>query len=110
MGNRKSKDNSDSDQDNPPYYNISSNDNGVKVGLYSANNEPMPLKAYSIHASIQHSIVFVEMVQTYFNESNSPIETTFLFPTNSEIVISKLVAEVGDKLIECKVMEREKAQ
>jgi hypothetical protein len=40
----------------------------IYAGLYDNNQRCVPLKAYAIHASIQDSIVFVEMVQTYFND------------------------------------------
>lgn len=34
------------------------------------------------------------------------METIFLFPTNPDIVISKLLVEIGDTIVECKVMEK----
>jgi hypothetical protein len=38
-----------------------------------------------------------------------PIETTYMFPSDPDIVVSKMIVTVGEKTIESKIMEKEKA-
>ena len=40
------------------------------------------------------------------NEYEDPIEATYQFPTDPEVVVSKVFFEIGDKIIEGKVQEK----
>lgn len=47
----------------------------------------------------------------YANESSeNPVETTFEFPVDKDIVISKLICTIGDKVVEAKVQSKEEAK
>ena len=48
---------------------------------------------------------------TYFNEdTESPIECSYEFPIEEDIVMSKLVVKIGDKEVEAKIKEKERAK
>lgn len=74
------------------------------------NGSCLPLKDYRITARVDNSIATIELTQTYINELESPIETTYMFPSDANIVMSKLVIQVGERVIEGKVMEKEEAK
>ncbi len=56
-----------------------------------------------------HAVLDVQL--TYVNVgSDSPIECTFEFPLEKTSVISKLVAQIDDRVLEAKVKEKEDAK
>jgi hypothetical protein len=44
------------------------------------------------------------------NGDQNPIECTFEFPLDNQTVVSKLVAQIGDKVIEATIQEKEEAK
>jgi Ca-activated chloride channel family protein len=44
------------------------------------------------------------------NELDQPVEAKYSFPTDPDIIVSKLRIELGDREVEGKVMEKGKAQ
>ena len=50
------------------------------------------------------------MKQSYINWGTNPLEETFLFPIDPDVVVSKLIIEIDDKVIEGKIIEKGKAK
>ena len=56
-----------------------------------------------------HATVDVELTYTNVGDEK-PIECTFEFPLDNNIVVSRLVAHIDDKTIEAKIKEKEEAK
>ena len=51
------------------------------------------------------------MVQKFVNPSDSPLELTYRFPKLKGTLVSKLLVSIGDdRVIEARVMEKERAE
>jgi hypothetical protein len=76
----------------------------------------LPLIEVSVEAEINDSIALVKIVQEYVNPSRdepqdasdepkgAPVNITFKFPREKDVIISKMFITVADKTIEAKVM------
>lgn len=64
----------------------------------------------SITAKVENSIATIELKQVFVNELEDPIEATYSFPTDPDIVVSKLVFKLGDKEVIGKVKDKEQAK
>lgn len=49
-------------------------------------------------------------MDTQISENTSPIEVTFQFPKEKKSIISKMQLTVGNKTVNAKIMENEKAE
>ena len=58
---------------------------------------------------MENSIGIIDLVQVFINELDSPVEATYQFPTDPESVVSRVLIELGDRIIEGRVHEKEKA-
>mmetsp|Transcript_30581 Transcript_30581/g.30025 ORF Transcript_30581/g.30025 Transcript_30581/m.30025 type:complete len:149 (+) Transcript_30581:65-511(+) len=70
----------------------------------------VPLKYFSIEGVVKDSIGVVTLSQSYINWDSNPIEVTYSFPMDKEIVVSDLIVEMDDKVIQGKVEEKQKAK
>ena len=79
----------------------------------------LPLKELNVQVDIHDSISTIHLTQIFENPSSEapqeqevdkPIEVTYQFPKEKASVVSKMQVTVGDKTINTKVMEKEKAQ
>ena len=79
----------------------------------------LPLKELNVQVDIHDSISTIHLTQIFENpsseapqeqEADKPIEVTYQFPKEKASVVSKMQVTVGDKTINTKVMEKEKAQ
>ena len=70
----------------------------------------MPLKSMEIEGMITNSSASVSFTQVYKNETESPIECVYKFPTDPSFVVAGLHVEVGDKIIDAEVMEKKQAE
>ena len=59
---------------------------------------------------IENSIATIELQQVFLNELDETVEATYQFPQDPEIVVSRMIIEMGDKIVEGRVMKKEKAQ
>ena len=50
------------------------------------------------------------ITQVFTNPEDKNIELKFRFPQDKKFIVSKMMFTLGDKTIETKVMEKEKAQ
>ena len=71
----------------------------------------MPLQDVTISGVIEAGLATLDVKLTYSNTGDEkPIECTFEFPLEKETVVSKLIAEIDDKVIEAKIKEKEEAK
>lgn len=55
-------------------------------------------------------IAVIDIVQTYYNHSQNPLEVTLLFPVEKDHALGKLNIQIGDDIIEGKILNKEKAE
>ena len=77
--------------------------NGVK-------NLSLPLNTFSLDGKVNDTFAIYSFKQEYHNPTTYNIETSFSFPTDPSVLISKMLIKIGDNEIEAKIMEREKAE
>jgi len=44
-------------------------------------------------------VAVTEFTQIYLNELDSPVEAVYEFPTDADMTVSKLVIELGDRVV-----------
>ena len=71
----------------------------------------MPLKSVKVGGCLEGPLAIVDIELTYINEdTESPIECSYEFPIDPDTVMSQLIAKIGDKEIEAKIKEKERAK
>lgn len=85
--------------------------NWNKYGFKPDGNEKRLLHfvSQSIDVKIENSIAIICISQSFVNEYESPIEATYMLPNDPDQVLSKVIFSIGEKVVEGKVMEKEKA-
>ena len=66
-------------------------------------------KSQTLHARVENSIAIIDLVQVFLNELDSTVEATYQFPTDPDSVVSRVRIELGDKTVEGRVHEKNKA-
>ena len=59
---------------------------------------------------VTNVIAVIDVVQTFFNDSESPLEVTLKFPIEKDHALGKLTIQIGDTIIEGKIMSKVKAE
>eukprot|EP00347_Sterkiella_histriomuscorum_P014103 403362158 len=114
---------------NPQYYNQSQlnqifppgiNRPRCRCGYYWYNQhygftiknqeQTMHFKSQHIEVTVQNSIATIRLTQVFKNELEDAVEATYSFPTDPDIIVSKLQIELGDRIVEGKVMEKQQAR
>lgn len=72
--------------------------------------ETFPLKSTKVNASISGTIVNVEVTQVYHNRGESTLEGIYTFSGSTRAAVHGLSMRVGEREIEAKIQEREKAR
>jgi Ca-activated chloride channel homolog len=85
------------------------------MGLYALNEKKeevmIPLKNVSVKARIDGGISCSEFKLDFFNTfCKEPVEVTFEFPIENHQVVKKLSAKIGERTVETKVRDIEKAK
>ena len=71
----------------------------------------LPLKSVRVGGCLEGPLAIVDIELTYVNEdTESPIECSYEFPIDTNTVMSKLTAKIGDKEVEAKIKEKERAK
>ena len=71
----------------------------------------MPLTDVLIKGTLNGSVTSLNVQLSYANRDNdSPIECTFEFPLGEKSALTRLCAQIGDKLIEANIREKEEAK
>jgi len=89
----------------------------ISLGIYIPNKDHLcdrlsvPLKDLKFKVDIKDCLSTVEITQVYINNNNSLVETQYVFPIDQETTaITGLTITIDDKVIESKVMKKEKAK
>ena len=71
----------------------------------------MHFKSQHINVTVENSIAMIEIQQTFLNETDEVVEATYMFPTDPDehTVVSRVMFALGDKTVEGKVIEKQKA-
>ena len=61
----------------------------------------MHFKSQSIDVTIENSMAFIEIQQVFLNELDTPVEATYMFPTDPDqhTVVSYLNFSLGDRQV-----------
>ena len=59
---------------------------------------------------VTNVIAVIDVVQTFFNDSDNPLEVTLMFPIEKDHALGKLTIQIGDTIIEGKIMSKVKAE
>ena len=70
----------------------------------------MHFVSQSFNVKIENSIATIELKQVFLNEIDEPVEATYSFPTDPDIVFSKLKFKIGEKEVIGKVKDKEEAK
>ena len=87
----------------------------VKEGEQAAVEEEevghlVPVKCVSVAAVLEGAIANVCVNMTYVNPCDCPIECTYEFPLDKNTVVSMMSIQIGDKVIDAVVKEKEQAK
>ena len=97
------------------------------AGMQVKNSDKfLPLRDMTVNVEIRDSIAIIRLNQSYLNPSDpiycekhkedgeksesTPIEVSFKFPKEDKSIISEMKLTVGEKTVEAKIMQNEKAQ
>ncbi|CDW87306.1 UNKNOWN [Stylonychia lemnae] len=78
--------------------------------IINDRDQPMHFKSQSINVQVHDMIAKINISQVFLNKLQEAVEATYQFPTDPDVVVSRLVIEMDDRVIEGKIMEKEKAQ
>ena len=71
----------------------------------------IPITSITCSAIIHESLAHIDIEQKFVNPTeSSPLELTYLFPKMKDTIISKLFITIGEKVIEARIMEKQKAE
>lgn len=81
----------------------------IGFGLLSSQGVPIPLEGVHVHADIVGRGASVKICQHFWNRGQNPIEAVYKFPLPEGAAVCGFKAIVGERVIEGKIEEREKA-
>ena len=71
----------------------------------------LPLKKVDVKSELRGATAITNVELTYQNPNeDSPLECTYVFPLEKTTLLSKFEAIIDDKVVETKVVEKEKAK
>lgn len=80
-------------------------------GLYvPGQQKAFPLKHTEVSAKIAGNVSRVEVVQTFENPFNTPLEAIYQFPLPDESAVDDMEIRIGDRVIKGLIKERKEAQ
>ncbi|WP_199246568.1 VIT domain-containing protein [[Phormidium] sp. ETS-05] len=83
-------------------------------GLYGqtedGKQETFPLKHTEVSAKIAGNVSRVEVVQSFANPYNLPLEAIYKFPLPDEAAVDDMEIRIGDRIIKADIKKREEAQ
>jgi Ca-activated chloride channel family protein len=84
-----------------PFFYVQSKDAGV---------DALPLKSTQADVAISGTIADVQVTQVYKNEGKNTLEAIYVFPCSTRAAVYAMRMTVGERVIEAKIQEREKAR
>lgn len=92
----------------------------VALGFAQENQSPylltptkdaiIPLKSSKTDVQISGAIAYVHITQVYQNKGKHAIEAKYVFPLSTQAAVHKMQMTIGDRIINAKIFERQKAQ
>ena len=70
----------------------------------------LPLRHTDVHATIEGTVAEVEVVQTYHNAHETPIEAVYTFPLPENAAVRDLEIVIGDRVIRADIKTRDEAR
>lgn len=70
----------------------------------------IPLKSSKSEVQISGTIAHVRITQVYHNLGNRPIEAKYVFPLSTRAAVHNMQMTIGDRIVNAKIFERQKAQ
>jgi hypothetical protein len=70
----------------------------------------MVLKNMEIRVRVDHSIATIELVQRYTNEADKAFEATYMMPMDEDTILSKLVCQVDETVVQANIEKKEVAE
>ena len=72
--------------------------------------QDFPLQKSTLNVEILNSVASIAFEQIYLNKLQNPIECIYQFPVDKTFAVSDVTIEIGDKVIQTKIMEKEEAK
>ncbi|WP_346881790.1 VIT and VWA domain-containing protein [uncultured Algibacter sp.] len=78
--------------------------------LVSTKDAVIPLKSSKTDVQISGTIAHVRVTQVYQNTGQNPIEAKYIFPLSTQAAVHKMKMTVGNRVINAKIFEKQKAK
>ncbi len=78
--------------------------------LVSTKDAVIPLKSSKTKVEISGTIAHVQLTQVYQNKGKEAIEATYVFPLSTQAAVHKMQMTIGDRIINAKIFEKQKAK
>ncbi len=72
--------------------------------------DALPLKRTEVEATIAGVIADVRVTQVYRNEGSTPIDARYVFPASTRAAVYALRLRVGDRAVDAKIREKQRAR
>src|SRR5215472_12223193 len=79
-------------------------------GALTTARGALPLSALDVRARIDGLIAAVEVVQTFVNGHDEPLEATYIFPLPDRSAVTSFRLEVAGRVVEGQLQERGQAR
>lgn len=89
-----------------PYFEIETEE----AAISSSAGEIFPLQSTQVDVQISGVIANVTVEQVYQNRGQSKIDAVYVFPASTKAAVHGMKMQIGDRLIEAKVHEKQKAK
>jgi len=90
-----------SDKTLSPYFLVKTDD---------SEKDLLPLKATRADVKIAGVVAAVKITQVYQNQGKKPLEALYVFPASTRAAVHAMRMTVGPRVVEAKIMERQKAR
>lgn len=81
-----------------------------QVHCKDTNNVAFPLISTNVDATISGVIASIEIEQVYVNSGDSAVEATYVFPLSTNAAVYAMQMEVGDRVIDAVIKEKNEAR
>lgn len=78
----------------------------VCCGLIGEGKRPIPLVSVDVRATVIHAVAKVEIIQSYVNTGEHPIEAIYYFPVDPDGAVTNFQAELDGRVIKVCVYSR----
>src|SRR5207245_9862024 len=75
-----------------------------------SDGSPLAMRSYEVTVSIEDQVAVTKVVQTFRNDTDRPLEATYVFPVPKGASVRKFVMWVDGKEVSGELVEAEKAR